>query len=95
MIIGRILPALTASALLALFTLSPVALADTQGDVTTRENGERIVREYRLEGQLYAIEVIEDGQRTVLLDSDGKGNFRRQHADIEIEAPAWTETSGQ
>ncbi|GHC26067.1 hypothetical protein GCM10010082_18920 [Kushneria pakistanensis] len=95
MTIGRMLPALVLSALLMPGLISSTALAESQGEVTTREDGERIVREYRLEGQLYAIEVIDKGQRTVLLDTDGKGNFRRQPADTEIKAPSWTGKSAQ
>ncbi|RKD83909.1 MULTISPECIES: DUF2782 domain-containing protein [Kushneria] len=95
MTIGRILPVLAASALLALATLSPVALAASQGQVTTQQQGDRLVHEYRLEGRLYAIEIIEGDQRTVLVDADGDGNFRRQPADTEIRPPSWTQKQSQ
>lgn len=91
MTIGRILTVLAASALLALATISPVAQANPQGQITTQQEGDRLVREYRLEGRLYAIEIIENGQRTVLVDADGNGNFRRQPADTKISPPSWTQ----
>ncbi|SPJ32990.1 DUF2782 domain-containing protein [Kushneria phyllosphaerae] len=95
MTIARSLPVLTAAALLALASISPAALAEPRGQVTTQQQGDRLVHEYRLDGRLYAIEIIEGQQRTVLLDTDGDGNFRRQPADAEITPPAWTQKSSQ
>lgn len=93
MITGRRLPALVLTALLMPGVMSTAALAASQGDITTRQDGERTVREYRVDGRLYAIEIIDNGQRRVLLDTDGDGNFRRQNADTEIVPPAWTRKS--
>lgn len=92
---ARSLPALVASALLVFVTISPAALAEFRGQVTTQQQGDRLVHEYRLEGRLYAIEIIEGDQRTVLLDTDGDGNFRRQPKDAEIRPPSWTQESSQ
>ncbi|WP_456269228.1 DUF2782 domain-containing protein [Kushneria sp. AK178] len=93
MITGRKLPALVVAALLMPGVFGTTVLAEPQGDITIRQDGERTVREYRLDGQLYAIEILDNGQRRVLLDTDGDGNFRRLATDAEITPPAWTQES--
>ncbi|WP_457808799.1 DUF2782 domain-containing protein [Kushneria sp. EE4] len=90
---GRMLPTLALTALLMPAMFAATALAEPEGEVTTQRDGDRVVREYRLEGRLYAIEIVEGDKRTVLLDTDGDGNFRRQSGEADIEAPSWTRAS--
>lgn len=75
----------------AVFFVSAHAPANERlpGEVTSREENGRITHEYRIDGRLYAIEVIEDGQRHVLIDHNGNGNFARQGSESEITPPAW------
>ncbi|REC94749.1 DUF2782 domain-containing protein [Kushneria indalinina] len=92
---GRMLPTLALTALLTSAMFAATALAGPEGEVTTQRDGDRVVREYRLEGRLYAIEIIESGERTVLLDTDGDGNFRRLSSEADITPPSWTQESAR
>lgn len=88
--IRHLLSVLWSTALLsaALLTSAPV-LAAPPGEVTMHQDNGRTVREYRIEGQLYAIEIIENDQRTVLIDQNGNGNFQRQKTREDITPPKW------
>lgn len=58
-------------------------------DITIRQEEERIIREYRVNGELYAIEIRPAaGPSYYLVDRDGDGNFERQEGD-RIAAPEW------
>ncbi|WP_339513304.1 DUF2782 domain-containing protein [Pseudomonas sp. RL_15y_Pfl2_60] len=59
-------------------------------DVTIRQEGDRKVQEYRVNGFLYAIKVIpKNGKPYFLVRSDGSdGNFIRSD-DPDMLIPAW------
>lgn len=59
--------------------------------VITPRSGER-VREYRMHGQLYMIEIIPTkGPRYYLLDTDGDGvlETRRYNVEPDVTIPRW------
>lgn len=69
------------------------ALAQSVGspdpEITTRQEENRTIREYRLNGRLYAIEIRPaSGPAYHLIDQDGDGNFERQAGDT-IRIPEW------
>ncbi|OHV07835.1 hypothetical protein BH688_15530 [Kushneria phosphatilytica] len=65
--------------LLCLLPALPAAAADRapQPQVTTQHDQGRTIREYRIDHQLYALEIISDGKTLILIDHDGDGNFQR------------------
>lgn len=82
------------SALLApLAVLALVAAAqsstDVEPDVTIRQEEDRTIREYRVNGALYAIEIRPAaGPAYYLVDRDGDGDFERQDGQ-RIAVPEW------
>lgn len=63
--------------------------ADLEPDITIREEQDRTIREYRVNGELYAIEIRPaSGPAYYLVDRDGDGNFERQDGD-RITVPEW------
>ncbi len=88
----RTLPALLLAVGLSLATTGP-ALAqpssDLEPDITIRQEEDRTIREYRINGELYAIEIRPSrGPSYYLVDHDGDGNFERQDGD-RIAVPQW------
>ncbi|MFP4138237.1 MAG: DUF2782 domain-containing protein [Halomonas sp.] len=62
---------------------------DLEPDITTRQEEGRTVREYRINGELYAIEIRpSSGPSYSLVDRDGDGNFERHEGD-RIPVPDW------
>ncbi|MFD2435430.1 DUF2782 domain-containing protein [Modicisalibacter luteus] len=58
-------------------------------DITVRQEEDRTVREYRVNGQLYAIEIKpKAGPSYFLVDDDGDGDFRRSDNE-RIVIPSW------
>lgn len=58
-------------------------------DITVRQEEDRTVREYRVNGQLYAIEIKPKvGPSYFLVDDDGDGDFRRSNNE-RIAIPSW------
>lgn len=58
-------------------------------DITVRQEEDRTVREYRVNGQLYAIEIQPRvGPSYFLIDDDGDGDFRRSDNE-RIAIPSW------
>lgn len=58
-------------------------------DITIRQEEERTIHEYRVNGELYAIEIRPSaGPSYYLVDRDGDGNFERQEGD-RIAVPEW------
>lgn len=69
------------------------ASAAPEPDVTTREEEDRTVREYRINDALYAIEIRPaQGASYYLVDQDGDGNFVRQE-DNGTDVPSWVPRS--
>ena len=87
----RSIQALLLSSLLALVPLSGFAqeAVEREPDVTIRQEGERTVEEYRVNGFLYAVKVIpKNGKPYFLVRADGDSNFiRADRPDMLI--PAW------
>ncbi|WP_407294145.1 DUF2782 domain-containing protein [Stutzerimonas zhaodongensis] len=87
----RSIQALLLASLLALAPLSGFAQESVGGepDVTIRQDGERTVEEYRVNGFLYAVKIIpKHGKPYFLVRADGDSNFiRADRPDMLI--PAW------
>ncbi|WP_108447493.1 DUF2782 domain-containing protein [Halomonas denitrificans] len=84
--------ALALATVLAL-SVSAGALAQSAGDlepdITIREEEDRTIREYRVNGELYAIEIQPfAGPSYYLVDHDGDGDFERREGD-RIAVPQW------
>jgi hypothetical protein len=77
--------------LLALVPLTGFAQEPVEGDpdVTIRQEGERTVEEYRVNGFLYAVKIIpKTGKPYFLVRADGDSNFI--HTDKpDMLIPAW------
>ncbi|MDR9438408.1 MAG: DUF2782 domain-containing protein [Halomonas sp.] len=62
---------------------------DLEPDITIRQEEDRIIREYRVNGELYAIEIRpSSGPSYYLVDHDGDGDFERREGD-RIAVPQW------
>lgn len=93
---------LTPAALLAALITAAVVLVTSLGappvaaqeesmapDITVREEEDRTIREYRVNGQLYAIEIQPAvGPSYYLVDENGDGDFRRSE-NANIAVPSW------
>ena len=79
------------ASLLVVVPLSGFAQESVEGepDVTIRQEGERTVEEYRVNGFLYAVKVTpKHGKPYYLVRADGDSNFiRSDRPDMLI--PAW------
>ncbi|MHB0776104.1 DUF2782 domain-containing protein [Halomonas sp. WWR20] len=90
----RTAPAL-ALGLLTLFATPLVSAQQQEGegpapDVTIRQEDDRTVKEYRINGQLYAIEIVPAaGPSYYLIDRDGNGNFERADDANRVVPPSW------
>ncbi|QTF93211.1 DUF2782 domain-containing protein [Halomonas sp. BM-2019] len=88
----RSLPALLLALGLALAAVGPAQAqteADLEPDITIRQEEDQTIREYRVNGELYAIEIRPSrGPSYYLVDHDGDGNFERQEGD-RIAVPQW------
>lgn len=63
--------------------------SSVEPDITIRQEDDRTIREYRVNGQLYAIEIRPSaGPSYFLLDEDGDGDFERHEGD-RIAIPSW------
>ncbi|SHL19614.1 DUF2782 domain-containing protein [Halomonas caseinilytica] len=63
-------------------------------EITTRQEADRTIREYRVDGVLYAIEIQPaSGPSYYLVDRDGDGNFERQEGN-DITVPEWVRQDG-
>ncbi|MHC5347254.1 DUF2782 domain-containing protein [Pseudomonas sp. A46] len=78
----------------SLLAVAPVATfaADepsAEPDVTIRQEGDKTIQEYRVNGFLYAIKVVpKNGKPYFLVRADGESNFvRSDNPDMLI--PAW------
>ncbi|MGJ8523787.1 hypothetical protein R84981_002500 [Carnimonas sp. R-84981] len=60
-------------------------------DITTHQDNGREVKEYRVNGKLYAIRIKPaHAPAYYLVDTDGDGNFQRQNDDQRVVVPRWT-----
>lgn len=91
------LPTLLATGLLLAVTAlsAPLAVAESEApkpQITSRQQDDRQLREYRVNGHLYAIEIIpKGGTPFFLLDSDGNGNFIKSSVTSasQLKVPGW------
>ncbi|RKQ96980.1 uncharacterized protein DUF2782 [Kushneria sinocarnis] len=73
--------------LLGLLPALPVAADETpRPRITTHHEADRLIREYRIDHRLYAIEVVDEDTAVTLIDRDGDGNFQRA-AGVEGTPP--------
>ena len=87
----RTIKPLLLAGVLALAPLSGFAQESVDGDpdVTIRQEGERTVEEYRVNGFLYAVKVTpKNGKPYFLVRADGDSNFIRADKP-EMLIPAW------
>ncbi|WP_148252640.1 DUF2782 domain-containing protein [Aidingimonas lacisalsi] len=71
------------------FIAGPGLVSAQEPDITERQEDDRVIREYRYQGQLYAIEVRPDeGTAYTLIDHDGDGDFERE-ASGQPGIPDW------
>ncbi|MDW5378373.1 DUF2782 domain-containing protein [Halomonas sp. HP20-15] len=91
------LPHLIPATLVALGLLAglapPVLAQDSDEsvtpDITVRQEEDRTIREYRINGQLYAIEIKPKvGPSYYLVDDNGDGDFRRSDNE-RVVPPQW------
>ncbi|WP_416139243.1 DUF2782 domain-containing protein [Halomonas sp. HK25] len=90
MIVTRTLIALLMGlALVATVPALAQSTADLEPDITIRQEEDQTIREYRINGELYAIEIRPSrGPSYYLVDHDGDGNFERQDGD-RLAVPQW------
>ncbi|PKM29925.1 MAG: DUF2782 domain-containing protein [Gammaproteobacteria bacterium HGW-Gammaproteobacteria-11] len=77
---------------LALSVSLPLQAQDATGepDVVIRQEGDRTVEEYRLNGFLYAIKVTpQNGPPYYLVAVDDEGNFVRSDQPEGMRIPSW------
>ena len=88
----RTLPRLMLASLLALSPLPLLAedAPSAEPDVTIRQEGDKTIQEYRVNGFLYAIKVVPKvGKPYFLVRADGsEGNFIRSDQP-DMLVPAW------
>ncbi len=85
--IGRGLAALV---LVASFSAMAQAPATGEPEVTIRQEGDKTVEEYRLNGFLYAIKVTpKKGPPYFLVAVDDDGNFTKADTPNGLRIPSW------
>lgn len=81
------------SLLVFLFVSLPVtwAVANTpEPEITIRQEADRTIEEYRLNGQLYAIKIIPNvGEPYYLVDSEGDGQLDKRQERGRLLIPSW------
>lgn len=76
--------------LAALLLFSGALLAQApEPEITIRQDGDKTIEEYRINGQLYAIKVTPKvGEPYYLVDSEGNGELDRQDRG-RLVVPSW------
>ena len=75
------------------FPLVGLAQDDLEPEVTIVQRGDKVVEEYRLNGNLYMIKITPSkGYPYYLVDSDGDGSLdtRRNDGGPDVVIPRWT-----
>lgn len=65
---------------------------ELEPDITIIRRGDKIIQEYRVNGQLYMVKIIPDaGPPYYLVDPDGDGNLDVRQSDMErnLNIPQW------
>lgn len=78
-------------AILFALLLAGSATANTpEPEITIRQEAERTIEEYRINGQLYAIKIIPKvGEPYYLVDSEGDGQLDKRHERGHLSVPSW------
>ena len=66
--------------------------AEPSGEVTIKGNGDEVISEFRINGQLYMIRITpKKGVPYYLVDSDGDGNLETRWNELapELLIPSW------
>ncbi|EZQ18039.1 DUF2782 domain-containing protein [Pseudomonas sp. G11-1] len=86
--IGRGLAALTLIASFAVMAQEPPLTGEP--DVTIRQEGDKTIEEYRMNGFLYAIKITpKNGAPYFLVAVDDDGNFTRADNPNGLRIPSW------
>lgn len=81
--------ALLLALLVGAMTVSAQAQTAPEPDITTQQQADRTIEEYRINGRLYAIRIIPpSGKAYFLYDNEGDGNFQRVDAE-HVPVPDW------
>lgn len=76
-----------------ILTVAPVAFVSAntpEPEITIRQEAERTIEEYRINGQLYAIKVIPKvGEPYFLVDSEGDGQLDKRQERGRLLVPSW------
>lgn len=69
----------------------PAAQAQQQSpQITTRQEKDQTIEEYRIHGKLYAIKITPSrGEPYMLVDHSGDGNFQMER-NLRVAIPEWT-----
>lgn len=65
----------------------------SEPEVTIRKDGDNVITEYRMHGQLYMIRITPSvGKPYYLVDADGDGKLEDQRFELDpgVMVPAWT-----
>ena len=88
-ILGRALAVIGLALLIGQTALAQEAVTG-EPDVVIRQEGDRTVEEYRVNGFLYAIKVIpKSGPPYFLVAVDDEGNFMRSDQPEGMRIPSW------
>ncbi len=82
---------LSLPAILFVLLLAGFAMANTpEPEITIRQEADRSIEEYRINGQLYAIKVIPKvGEPYYLVDSEGDGQLDKRQERGRLSVPSW------
>jgi len=88
MMLPRTLSALLVTTAL-LIASGPLLAQPVSPDISVRQEAGQTLREYRVNGKLYAIRIDPDGGGSYfLVDRTGDGNFERSQSD-SVDIPNW------
>lgn len=81
------------SLLAFILTVAPVAFVSAntpEPEITIRQEADRTIEEYRINGQLYAIKIIPKvGEPYYLVDSEGDGQLDNRQERGRLLVPSW------
>lgn len=89
----KLFPIITLLTCTTFFPLTGAAQDELEPEVTIVQNGDKVVEEYRLNGNLYMIKITPSkGRPYYLVDSDGDGSLdtRRNGGGQDVVIPRWT-----
>lgn len=76
--------------LFTLVTAAQVSAETPEPEITIRQEADRTIEEYRINGQLYAIKVTPKvGEPYYLVDSEGDGQLEKRQERGRLVVPSW------